>query len=437
MLLLCFALLLLAAVLISSLADRTVISTAALFLIGGFVLGGGVLNVIPLTPQDAIVGTLAELALFAVLFSDGMRVGWKDLTAAWKLPGRALAVGLPLTLLITAALCHFVCGLDWTVSLLIGAILAPTDPVFAAALVGNKKVPARLRSLLNVESGVNDGLALPIVIVMLTFVDGTQADYAFIAQELVVGIIIGIVVPYLAIKLEQSKAFNASTHYEPLNAVAIGLVVLALSKALHGNLFLAAFAAGVTIATMGQKQRETFEEFGELAAELLKLAALLVFGALITPDLLKSVPASYWVFGLLALFVARPTALALAFIRSGLSGREQIAAAWFGPKGFASVVYGLIVLKEGLPESETVFVITAITVVLSILLHSSTDVVVARWFDDEHETPTWHGAMKERLDWRGRRRQFMERLGKNRTTDEHTTDASGVSVDTASSDKSS
>lgn len=436
MLLLCFALLLLAAVLISSLADRTVISTAALFLIGGFVLGRGVLNVIPLTPQDAIVGILAELALFAVLFSDGMRVGWKDLTTAWKLPGRALAVGLPLTLLVTAALCHFVSGLDWTVSLLIGAILAPTDPVFAAALVGNKKVPARLRSLLNVESGVNDGLALPIVIVMLTFVDGTQADYAFIAQELVVGIIIGIVVPYLAIKLEQSKAFNASTHYEPLNAVAIGLVVLALSKALHGNLFLAAFAAGVTIATMGQKQRETFEEFGELAAELLKLAALLVFGALITPDLLKSVPATYWIFGLLALFVARPAALALAFIRSGLSGREQIAAAWFGPKGFASVVYGLIVLKEGLPESETVFIITAITVVLSILLHSSTDVVVARWFDDEHETPAWHGAVKERLDWRGRRRQFMERLGKNRTTDE-TTDSVGAAPDTVNPDKSS
>lgn len=408
MLLLCFALLLLVAVLLSSLADRTILSTAALFLIGGFVLGEGVLNVIPLKPEDAIVAVLAELALFAVLFSDGMRVGWKDLTAAWKLPGRALSVGLPLTLLITAALCHYVCGLSWTVSLLIGAILAPTDPVFAAALVGNKKVPARLRSLLNVESGVNDGLALPVVLILLTFVDGSQADYGFIAKELILGIVIGIVVPFLAIKLEQTKAFNASTHYEPLNAVAIGLVVLALSKALHGNLFLAAFAAGVTVATMGQKQRETFEEFGELAAELLKLAALLVFGTLITPKLLGSVPATYWIFAILALFVARPAALAVAFIRSGLSKREQVAAAWFGPKGFASVVYGLLVLKEGLPESETVFIITAITVVLSILLHSSTDVVVARWFDDKQETPSWHGAVKQRLDWRGRRQRFME-----------------------------
>lgn len=152
-LLVSFAAVLLLAVLVSSLAHRTILSTAVLFLAAGFVLGGGVLDVLDLTPQDPVIGTLAELALFAVLFTDGMRVGWSDLRSAWRLPGRALGWGLPLTLGVTALLAHYLVGLDWPEALLIGAVLAPTDPVFAAALVGNERVPGRLRRLLNVESG--------------------------------------------------------------------------------------------------------------------------------------------------------------------------------------------------------------------------------------------------------------------------------------------
>jgi sodium/hydrogen antiporter len=166
-LLLVYAVVLLLAVLLSALAHRTVLSTAVLFLVAGFVLGEDVTGVVDLRPSDPIVSTLAELALFAILFTDGMRVGWRDLTAAWRLPGRALGWGLPLTLLVTALLAHFVAGLDWPEALLVGAVLAPTDPVFAASLVGNEKVPSRLRQLLNVESGVNDGRALPFVIVLL------------------------------------------------------------------------------------------------------------------------------------------------------------------------------------------------------------------------------------------------------------------------------
>ncbi len=391
MLLLAFAAVLLVAVLVSSLANRTVLSTAVVFLVAGFVLGDGVLGVISLGGRDDVVSQLAELALFAVLFTDGMRVGWQDLRRAYALPGRALLVGLPLTLLVTAGFAHLLLGLSWTESLLLGAVLAPTDPVFAAALVGNDKVPARLRHLLNVESGVNDGLALPFVIILLGLSrSGQELHVAALSEELLLGLAIGVVVPYLAIKLEQTRLFSASRLYEPLNAVAIGLLVLALSKALDGNLFLAAFAAGSTVATVGIRQREAFEEFGELVAELLKLAALLVFGILITPSFLGEVPVAGWVFAVLAIFVARPLALAVSFLGSRLSMREQAAAMWFGPKGFASVVYGLLVLGSGTARADTLFHLIAITVVLSILLHSSSDVLVARWFDDEDETPHWH-----------------------------------------------
>jgi NhaP-type Na+/H+ or K+/H+ antiporter len=152
-LLLAFSAVLLLAVLLSSLAHRTILSTAVVFLLAGFVLGEGLTGVVPVTAGDDVVATLAELALFSVLFTDGMRVGWPDLRSAWKLPGRALVLGLPLTLLVTAGLAHWVAGLGWAESLLLGAVLSPTDPVFAAALVGNERVPQRLRQLLNVESG--------------------------------------------------------------------------------------------------------------------------------------------------------------------------------------------------------------------------------------------------------------------------------------------
>ncbi|TNH28713.1 sodium:proton antiporter [Micromonospora orduensis] len=395
MLLLSFAAVLLVAVLLSALAHRTVLSTAALFLVAGFILGEDTTGLLHLRADSPIVAQLAELALFAVLFTDGMRVGWADLRSAWRLPGRALGWGLPLTLLITAVLAHYVAGLDWPEALLIGAVLAPTDPVFAAALVGNDKVPARLRHLLNVESGVNDGLALPFVVLLLAVTAGADdLHMGELFSELAVGLLIGVLVPLLAIGLERTRFFAASAAYEPLNGVAIGLLVLALGTVTHGNLFLAAFAAGITVATFGPRERASFEHFGENIAELLKLAALLVFGALISVRFLGEISWTGWAFAVLAIFVARPVALWISFLRSGLGPREQAAAMWFGPKGFASVVYGLLVLESGIAAGDEVFHLVALTIVISILLHSSTDVVIARAFDESQEAPAWFGVLR-------------------------------------------
>ncbi|SNY25714.1 cation:proton antiporter [Paractinoplanes atraurantiacus] len=398
MLLLAFALVLLIAVLVSALAKRTILSTAVLFLVAGFVLGPETTGVIDVQADSPIVSTLAELALFAVLFTDGMRVGWADLRSAWQLPGRALGWGLPLTLLVTAVAAHYLVGLGWAESLLIGAILAPTDPVFASALVGNDKVPARLRHLLNVESGVNDGLALPFVIVFLAVASGSgDLHLGELALEIFLGLLIGVMIPVAAILLERSRFFSASPAYEPLNGFAIGLLVLAVAQVSHANLFLAAFAAGITVATFGPRQRAAFEHFGENIAELFKLAALLVFGALISLEFLAEISWTGWVFAVLAIFVARPVALWLSFLRSGLDVKEQAAAMWFGPKGFASVVYGLLVLESGITAADEIFHLVALTIVLSIVLHSSTDVVVARFFDDEADVPAWHGVLRRTI----------------------------------------
>jgi len=376
---LAFAVTLLVAVLVSGLAHRSVLSTAVLFLLAGLLLGSGVLNVIRVHPEDPVVSTFAELALFSVLFTDGMRVTGEDLRSD-ALPGRALAVGLPVTLLLTAALAHFVAGLAWAESFLLGAVLSPTDPVFAAAIVGREEVPYRLRHLLNVESGLNDGLALPVVVVLLAVVAGGPVHGGRLAAELAGGLALGIAIPWAAIRLERLPVLGAASLYEPLNAFALGLLVLAVASITHANEFLAAFAAGVTVATLSPAIRSAFHQFGDLIAELLKLAALLLFGALISPAFLRDIPLTGYAFAVLALVVVRPLALALAFFRTGLERREWVAAAWFGPKGFASVVYGLLILESRVADADRLFHLTAIVIALSILAHASTDVVVARWF---------------------------------------------------------
>lgn len=379
-LLLAFAVVLFAGVLLSGLAHRTLLSTAVLFLVAGFVLGKGVTGVLPLQPEDGIVVGMAELALFSVLFTDGMRVGFNDLRRAWRLPGRALVLGMPLTFGVTALLAHYVAGLGWAESLLVGAILAPTDPVFASAIVGREEVPRRLRSLLNVESGLNDGLALPVVLVLVAVLGRDEVSGTELLTELALGVVLGIVVPAVAVVLIRSRFTSSTPLYASLGGTSIGLMVLGLASVTHANLFLAAFTAGITIATMAPDVERAFAEFGELVTELLKLAAIMVFGALISPAFLSEVPVSGYVFAVLALLVARPVAIAISLVRSHLPLPERAVAAWFGPKGFASVVYGLIVLEADLPASDEIFHLIALVIVLSILAHSSTDVPIAHAF---------------------------------------------------------
>jgi sodium/hydrogen antiporter len=379
-LVLVFAVALLAAVLLSEVAERTVLSTAVLFLLIGFLAGDGVTDLLVLRPQDPLVKHLAELALFSVLFTDGMRVGVRDLASAWRLPGRALLLGMPLTLLLTALLARFVAGLPWAQSFLVGAVLSPTDPVFAAAIVGREGVPGRLRHLLNVESGLNDGLALPVVVVLLAVAGRSEVGTATLLEELALGVALGVAIPWGALRLERSRLFAAAPSYEPLYALAIGVLVLAVAQATHANLFLAAFSAGITVVTVSPRFRDAFHEFGELLTELLKLGAILVFGALISPAFLSEISLGGYVFALLALLAVRPMALSIALLGSRIGWKEWAAAAWFGPKGFASVVYGLLVLESGVVGADEMFHLVALVVVASILAHSSSDVIVARQF---------------------------------------------------------
>ncbi|WP_240134502.1 cation:proton antiporter [Streptomyces sp. MUM 178J] len=383
-----FGVALLIAVLLSGLAARTVLSTSFLFLVGGALVSDGFLGLIHITPDSGIVAVTADLALFAVLFTDGMHVSFPKLKENWKNPARALALGMPLALVGMALITHYVVGLDWTTSFLVGAVLAPTDPVFASAIIGRKEVPSKLRQLLNVESGINDGLALPVVLVLIAAAGPTaghtaEMSFGSIGLELALGLAFGVAAPLLVHWLVRFRLLGAEPKLQPLLPLATGVILYGVCHLTHANPYLAAFSAGAVIAATSEEAKHAFEPLGEALAELAKFAALLVFGALLTPQLFGDLSVGGYIAVILAIVLIRPASLLLSLIGTRFERKEKLVAAWFGPKGFASVVYGLLVLQAGIPHGQEAFTLIAVCIAFSIIAHSSTDVPIARIFHVE------------------------------------------------------
>jgi NhaP-type Na+/H+ or K+/H+ antiporter len=375
-----FGVTLIVATLLSGIAHRTVLSTAVLFLVVGVV--AGLTHVVELEPGAQPVRALASAALVSVLFTDAMHASLPELRRDWRLPVRALGVGLPITLVLTALAARFVVGTSWVESFLVGAALSPTDPVLAAAIVGREEVPARIRHLLNVESGLNDGLALPVVVVLLAVLEHQRSDPLRTALELLAGIALGIAVPIVVMLVRRIPHPTATATYAPLGPVGIVLAVYGIAEATGANPFLAAFAAGSTVATVTPELHREFARFGELVTELLKLAALLAFGALLAG------PGAHlgWTvaaFAVAALVLPRAIGIVVSMIGAHLPAKELATVAWFGPRGFASVVYGLTILASGVPRHVVLYELVATTTALSILVQSSSDSLVARRFGDE------------------------------------------------------
>jgi sodium/hydrogen antiporter len=374
--LLTFAILLFVAVLLSCRARETVLSTAVLFLLAGLAFGYFRPS---LAAADDTLFAISEVTLFAVLFSDGMRTsGVRGLTRQWRTTGRVLFVGMALVIVIVATCGHYLLRMDWVHALLVGAVLAPTDPVFVSGIFSVDEVSDEAKSVLNLESGFNDGLALPAVLLLMSAVQGNE-EPGRIAVELVTGIALGVAIPFVAVKLEQSRLFGAAGVFERLHAFAIGLMIFAAARALSANEFLAAFSGGITVVSLNKKVHEAFEGFGEVVTELLKLAALLIFGVRVSAIVLRHHAWSEYLFIVIAVFLARPVAVFVATIGAHVPTLDRWILGWFGPKGFASVVYGLMILRLGTDAARFSARIVALAVVVSILVFSSTDVIIGKW----------------------------------------------------------
>ena len=384
-LLLIYGLALLLAVLVSEWSRRTVLSSAVLFLGAGYLAGPAGMGIVALDTRSPLISSLTDLALFSILFSEGMKVNFGEMRQGWRLPFRALAMAMPATALLIAAAGVGVFGLPWLEALLLGAILSPTDPVFAAAVVGREEIPHRVRHLLNVESGLNDGIALPFVLGLTAAASGASWSGRTLIVEPVGGLALGVGVALLGGIGRRAGIFRVSSRSEPLFPLAIGIIVFAAASMCRLNQYLAAFAAGMTLSTVSIQSRGEFHDIGERLSQLLKLAAVLVIaitvGARDIPEL------RVFAFAVFVLVIPRTLPLLVVLAGTPLSMPERLVAAWFGPRGFASLLYGLIVLGSAAPNRNLVFQIVTVTVLLSIVLHSSTDVPIARRFAEAPGEP--------------------------------------------------
>lgn len=377
-LLLIYGIALLLAVLVSEWSRRTVLSSAVLFLAAGFIVGPVGFDLLELHPQSALISGLTDLALFSILFSDGMKLDLAQLRRSWRLPARALGLAMPATAALIAVAAVWLFHLPWIEAFLLGAMLSPTDPVFAAAIVGREEIPGTVRHLLNVESGVNDGLALPFVLGLTAAASGAPWSLRTLVLEPLGGILFGAGLALLAGFGRRARVFRVSASSEPVFPLAIALIVFAGAGMLQVNEYLAAFAAGAVLASVSEPSREEFRDIGERLSQLLKLAAVLVIA--VTMSALERPGWPVLAFAGFVLFVPRTVPLLAALVRTPLTMPERLVAAWFGPRGFASLLYSLLVLGSGAPNRELLFQVVAVTVLLSIVLHSSTDVPIAHRF---------------------------------------------------------
>jgi sodium/hydrogen antiporter len=387
-----FGVLLMLGALVSGIARRSFLSLTAAFVVAGFLLGEGGLGILELDPTSDFVQGLAVVALVLILFRDGLEVEQEMLQKAWHLPLRKLVLAMPLTCVLVALLTRLVTDLGWAESFLVGALLSPTDPVLSSLVVTNPRVPRFVRHSLNLESGLNDGLALPAV---LAFSAAASADrdfvwYEFVIQDVGLGFVTGLLVALVAARLMPkgtALGYEISPHQKALYAIGVAFAAYgAATLPPEGNGFIAVFVAAIALGIWRPDIRRCFETRSEDVIEVVKLGVFLVFGAIFTLDTLFADGWAAVAIAAFTLLVARPVAVFVA-----LTGNRQVDPvekafmAWFGPKGVATMTFALFVLGSAVPGGERIAAIAALTVFISIIAHGLTDQPGAEWIANRSE----------------------------------------------------
>ena len=333
-----------------------------------------------------------ELALILTLFSDGLVVERELLGKHWGPPARALIIAMPVTMGLIA-LCASVLfpTLDWVECFLLGAVLAPTDPVVTSTVVTARRVPGLVRHTLNLESGLNDGLALPFVLFFLALAipnaDAFSAGAELIG-EVAVGAAIGFALAYMAGRVLQRIPGGGLAHnYEGVYALGLALLAYGLADVTWGNGLIAAFVAGVALAVAEHDIPEAFSVFNENVGAVFQAITFFLFGALIVDTPWDKGALVLLAFIAFTLLIARPAAVLLALAGTRLPQAEKLFIAWFGPKGVASMLFALLVLNSAVPHHELVFETASFVIIASIVAHGLTDTVGTRWLERRTSTP--------------------------------------------------
>jgi NhaP-type Na+/H+ or K+/H+ antiporter len=355
-----------------------------------FSVGAGVAlalaDVVAVSPESEVLLFLIELALILTLFSDGLFVESELLRRHWGPATRALVIAMPMTLILLALAAKVLFPeLSWSEAFLLGAVLSPTDPVVTSAVVTSERVPRVVRHTLNVESGLNDGLALPFVLFFLVLAapGGNPArETGELAGEAVVGAALGIALALAAGRLlPHLPGGGITAKYQGAYALGVGFAAFGLADVTYGNGLIAAFVAGIALAATRRDIPATFLEFNESVSAIFQIATFFVFGALIVATGWDQSVLPLLAFIAFALLVARPAAVLLSFVGVQLPRPYKLFIAWFGPKGVASMLFALLVLNSTVGDRTLVFDVASFVILASILAHGLTDTVGARWIE--------------------------------------------------------
>ncbi|NER92076.1 MULTISPECIES: sodium:proton antiporter [unclassified Moorena] len=406
--------------LISGRIEKSVITPPMAFVIFGVLLSPQLLGLLNLEVEHELVRIIAEFTLILVLFTDASRINLKLLRRDYNLPVRLLGIGLPLTIILGTILAVLLLGgsLEFWEAAGLATILAPTDAALGQAVVSSPRVPICIRQSLNVESGLNDGICLPILLIFLSLagtMEGTGTAsfwFRFAAMQVILGPIVGVAVGYIGGWLvSQSVRRKWITHsFEDLSVLGLSLCAYAIAELVGGNGFIAAFCAGLTLGNTAPSICDCLYEFGEAEGQLLVLLIFMIYGSMMVFPALDSVNWQMVLYAIATLTIARMVGVAISVIGMKLRWYTILFLGWFGPRGVASILYGLLILEgDGIQGSEVMFSTMVVTVLISVFAHGLTAFPGANWygkrmarFKATHEIPELmpRSEMPVRLSWR-------------------------------------
>ncbi|MGH8066409.1 MAG: cation:proton antiporter [Candidatus Entotheonellia bacterium] len=370
--------------LLSRLIERSGMPQVAVFLAIGAALGPAGLGALNLTLDSAALRVVATLSLTLVLFTDAVTLDLSEVRRHAVLALRVLGPGTLLSAALVAVAGWWVLDLSWPAATILGAALASTDPVLLRSLLGRRDIPPAARQALRLESGMNDAVLLPVLVVAMAFAgqdtSRTDTDWARLGLDLfVLGPGAGVAVGLLSVATLDliRRRIGVRRDYESVYSLGVAFTAYAAAEAVHGSGFLAAFTAGITIVALDVELCDCFIDYGGATAEMALLFTFVLFGASLIWSGFTVISGATLAFAVIVL-LARPPAFLLSLARSGVDRGDRLMIAWFGPRGLSSLLLVLLPVFAGLPGSEQLFAICCLVVLLSVVVHGGSPMLLGR-----------------------------------------------------------
>ncbi len=372
--------------LVAGLVKRGPLSFPMLFLGLGLALGPGALGVVSLEARSPAVVSVATVSLALVLFLDAAKLDAAELRRSWRVP--LLSLG-PVTLLTVGGIAlagHFLFGAGLVPALLLGAVLATTDPVVMRDVVSNEQIPRSVRQALSVEAGMNDIVVLPLVLILSAVLQETSRDaldwLVFLVELLLLsplmGLAIGGVGAWVMGKVDARQ--SVPREYQALYGLGLVLASYVTAQAVGGDGFLAAFFAGLAVNIFDVTLCDCFMDYGEVTAEMAMLLAFILFGVVLSSLLPLAPLVPSLALALLTMLVVRPLAVGLVLRRAKMSRAARAFIGWFGPRGLSALLLALLVVEADLPSGTLLLAIVGVVVLLSVVAHGVSATPLSVWY---------------------------------------------------------